>query len=97
MAVDYQEVNLQLDGTVIQLTYQPMLFQKLGGQKYFAKVDNLWGYHQLRLEQESSEVTATYHTMGCPSFPGLPIQNFDTTWRISSQNGSRNTSRLLSE
>jgi hypothetical protein len=41
MAVDYREVNLQLDGTANQLPYQPMLFQKLGGQKYFAKVDNL--------------------------------------------------------
>ena len=47
MAVDYREVNLQLDGTVNQLPYQPMQFQKLGGQKYFAKVDNQWVYHQL--------------------------------------------------
>ena len=39
MAVDDLEVNLQLDGITNQLTYQPMLFQKLGGQKYFTKVD----------------------------------------------------------
>jgi len=55
MTVDYREVNL-LDGTANQLPYQPMLFQKLGGQKYFAKVENLWGY-QLRLEDESSKFT----------------------------------------
>ena len=35
-----------------------MILQKLGDQKYFAKVDNRWGYHQLRLEKESSKVTA---------------------------------------
>jgi hypothetical protein len=72
MAVDYREINLQLDGTANQLPYQPMLFQKLGGQKYFAKVDNLWGYHQLRLEDESSKVTAiiipwgVYRFLACP-------------------------------
>ena len=65
MAVDYREVNLQLDGTANQLPYQLMLFQKLGGQKYFAKVDSLWGYHQLRLEDERLKVTAIiYHTRG---------------------------------
>ena len=58
MVVDYREVNLQLDGTANQLPYQPMLFKKLGGQKYFAKVGNQWRYHQLRLEDESSKVTA---------------------------------------
>ena len=46
--------------------------QKLGGQKYFAKVDNLWGYHQLRLEAESSKITAiitpwgVYRFLACP-------------------------------
>ena len=30
MAVDYREVNLQLDGTANQLPYKAMLFQKLG-------------------------------------------------------------------
>ena len=40
-----------------------MLFQQLGGMQYFAKVDNLWGYYQLRLDEESSRVTVI--TMGC--------------------------------
>ena len=61
MAVTYREVNLQLDGTVNQLPYQPMTFQKLGGQKYFAKVDNLRGYHPLRLEEEISKVQQLSH------------------------------------
>jgi len=63
---------LQLDGTANKLLYQPMLFQKLDGQKYFAKVDNLWGYHQLRLEDKISKVTAiitpwgVYRFLVCP-------------------------------
>ena len=29
-----------------------------GGQNYFAKVDNLWEYHQLKLAEDSIKVTA---------------------------------------
>ena len=72
MAVDYREVNLQLETTANQLPYQPTLFQCLGGQTYFAKVDNLWGYHQLKLAENSSKVTAiitpwgVYRFLACP-------------------------------
>ena len=41
MAVDYREVNLELDGPANQpIPYQPMSFIKLSGQKSFVKVDN---------------------------------------------------------
>ena len=95
MAVDYREVNLQLNGTANQLPYQPMLFQKLGGQKYFSKVDNLWGYHQLRLEDDNSKVTAipgVYRFLAFPfgistapgEYHGLEwsIKSFRTTWKL---------------
>ena len=58
MAFDYREVNMQLDATANQLPYQPTLFQRLGGQRFYVKVDNLWVYHQLRLTEDSSKVTA---------------------------------------
>ena len=76
MAVDYREVNLQLDGTANQLPY-------------FAKVDNLWGYHQLRLEDESSNVTAIITPWGVYRFLACPfgMRCFDSARRISSQNG----------
>jgi len=46
-----------------------MKFQKLGDQKYFANVDILWGvHHQLRLEDESSKVTAIITPWGVYSF-----------------------------
>ena len=95
MAVDYREVNLQLDGTANQLPYQPMLFQKLGGQKYFAKVDNLWGYHQLRLEDESSRVTAIITPWGVYRFLACPFGI--STGRVSGQNGPSYPSGLLSQ
>ena len=57
MTVNYREVNLQLETTANQLPYQSTLFQCLEGQNYFAKVDNLWGYHQLNLAENSSKVT----------------------------------------
>jgi hypothetical protein len=72
MAVDYREVNQQLISTANQLPYQPTLFKALGGKKYFAKVDNLWGYHQLKLSDESSKITAiitpwgVYRFLACP-------------------------------
>jgi Reverse transcriptase (RNA-dependent DNA polymerase) len=41
---------------------------KLGGQKYVAKVDNLWGYHQLRLSYESSKIMAVITPWGGTDF-----------------------------
>ena len=70
--MDYREVNMQLEATSNQLPYQPTLFQRLGGQRFYAKVDNLWGYHQLRLTEDSSKVTAIitpwgdYRFLACP-------------------------------
>jgi hypothetical protein len=60
MAVDSRKVNQQLVTTADLLPFQETLFHALRGQKYFAKVDNLWGYHQLHLEEESSKVTAVF-------------------------------------
>ena len=40
MEVDYREVNQYLRVSASQLPYQDMLFRQLGGQQYFAKVDN---------------------------------------------------------
>ena len=72
MSVDYREVNMQFVTTANQIPYQPTLFQCLGEQIYFAKVDNLWGYHQLKLTEDSSKVTAiitpwgVYRFLACP-------------------------------
>jgi len=59
-------------GTTAKQLYQPTLFQCLGGQTYFAKVDNLWGYHQLKIAENSGKVTSimtpwgVYRILACP-------------------------------
>ena len=58
MAVDYREVNMQLEATVNQLLLSTYFVSEIGGQRFYAKVDNLWGYNQLRLTDDSSKVTA---------------------------------------
>ena len=65
MAVDYPEMNQFLRVSVNQLPYQDKLFQQLGGQLYYAKVDTLWGYHQFKLDQQSSRVRAIITPQGC--------------------------------
>ena len=73
MAVDYREVNQYLRVSANQLPYQDMLFQQLDGQQYSAKVDNLWGHHQLRLDKESSRVTAIITPWGVNRFLAFPF------------------------
>ena len=58
IAVDYREVNQFFRVSANQQLYKDILFQQLPGQVYHAKVDNLWGYHQLKLDKASSRVTA---------------------------------------
>jgi hypothetical protein len=62
MAVDYREVNQQLDTTANQLPYQSTLFQQLGGQKCFAKVDN-----------EGSKIMAVITSWGVYRFSACPF------------------------
>ena len=66
--VDYREVNQYLRESANQLPCQDMLFQQFGGQKYFAKMDNLCGYHQIRLDKESSDVAAIITPWGVNRF-----------------------------
>jgi len=81
MAVDYREVNQHLNVSANQLPYQDMLFQQLGGPQYYTTVHNLWGYHQLRLDKESSKVIAiitpwgVYRFLTCPfGISTVPIE-----------------------
>jgi len=79
MAVDYREVNMQLEATANQLPYQPTFFQILSRQPFYAKMDNIWGYHQLRLTEDSSIVTAIINPWGVIDF-GVPFRYVYSTW-----------------
>ena len=58
VAVDYRELNALIKPTANQLPYQKLLFSKLAQQKYFAKVDNLSGYYQLKLTERAKKYCA---------------------------------------
>ena len=73
MAVDYCEVNQFLKVSANQLPYQNMLFQQLTGQNFHTKIDNLWEYHQLKLPDESSKVTAIITPFGVYLFLAYPF------------------------
>ena len=49
MTVDYREVNLQLESTANQLPYQPILFQRLGGQQVLGITNSVY----LKIAQKS--------------------------------------------
>jgi hypothetical protein len=55
LAVDYRQLNDCILPTANQLTYQETLFQQLCHQTYFAKLDNLWGFHQLKLTERAQQ------------------------------------------
>ena len=78
MAVDYWEVNRFSRVSATQLPYQDMIFQLLVGQLYYVKVDNLWGYHQLKLNQQNSRVTAIIIPWAVYRFLSF-LWNFDGT------------------
>ena len=86
MAVDYRDVNMQLEPTANQLPYQSSLFQRLGGQQFFAKVYNLWP--RLRLAEDSSKVTAIItpwkyiSVWHAHSVSQLPRVNIRQGWRM---------------
>ncbi|NJO65355.1 MAG: hypothetical protein HC836_46865 [Richelia sp. RM2_1_2] len=55
LAVDYRELNAVIKPTANQLPYQKLLFSTLANQKYFAKIDNLYGYYQLGLTERAKK------------------------------------------
>jgi hypothetical protein len=56
LAVDYRELNNIIIETAHQLPYQQTLFECLAGKRYYAKLDNLYGYHQLPLTEEAQRL-----------------------------------------
>jgi hypothetical protein len=62
LAVDYSELNMCILLTAHQLPLMVMLFAELAGQTFFAKLDCLWGFHQLRLTERARK----YCSMNTP-------------------------------
>ena len=49
------------------------LFPVLAGQQYYAKVDNLWGYHQLKIREVDQDNTAVITPWGLFKFTRVPF------------------------
>ena len=85
MKVDYREVNRFLRVSANQL-HQDILFQQLEGQLDCANVDNLWRYHQLNFDQQSSKVTAIITPRGVCRFYLVPWEFQLSRWtRVAHQ------------
>jgi len=75
--VNYREVNMQLDSTAKSIAISAYFISKIEGQRFYAMVDNLWDYHQLRLTENSSKVTDIINP-----WEGLQI-SFVSNWYIN--------------
>ena len=81
LAVDYRELNSNIKYTASQIPNMKSKFPLLSGQQYFAKMDNLFGYHQWRVSPDSKDLTCIATPIGtfvynfCPfgisTAPGL--------------------------
>ena len=79
LAVDYRELNSNIKYTASQIPNMKSKFPLLSGQQYFAKMDNLFGYHQWRVSPDSKDLTCiaigTFVYNFCPfgisTAPGL--------------------------
>jgi hypothetical protein len=56
--VDFKELNDCIDYDVNTIPYTKQFYPCLRGKKYFSKLDNLWGFHQLILTPESQQYCA---------------------------------------
>lgn len=73
LAVDYRELNkvLMMPGGTL-LNYEE-LFPYLRGKQYYAKLDNVQGFHQLRLTEEASWLTVINTPAGLYRWQFLPF------------------------
>lgn len=73
LAVDYRQLNEVIEPYAGQLPYMQTLFTALAGNQWFAKVDNLWGYYQLVLEENSRACTTIVTPWGMFQFNRCPF------------------------
>jgi hypothetical protein len=76
MAVDYREVNQQLDTTANQLPFQQTLFHALKVRSISLK----WiTYGDITLRKREQQGNSSYHTLRCILVPIVPFWNFNCT------------------
>ena len=62
--MDYRDLNLQIEKTCRPLSGTNEVIDSLEGNMYFSNIDHLSGYFQMRLEEESQNLTAFITPLG---------------------------------
>lgn len=73
IAVDYRELNAQLSPFAGSIPDVHALFPYLAGKAYYAKLDNLSGYHQLRVAESDQHLTTITTIWGLYRFTRCPF------------------------
>jgi hypothetical protein len=73
MAVDYRELNKIIEDFAGSVPGMKSLFPFMANRKYYAKMDNLWGYHQLKVVEEDQHLLAIITPFGLYKWTRLPF------------------------
>jgi hypothetical protein len=73
MAVDYRELNSQLAPFAGSIPDVHSLFPFLANKRYYAKLDNLWGYYQARVAESDQHLTTITTIWGLFRFTRCPF------------------------
>eukprot|EP00595_Chromulina_sp_UTEXLB2642_P002028 CAMPEP_0196762882 /NCGR_PEP_ID=MMETSP1095-20130614/3014_1 /TAXON_ID=96789 ORGANISM="Chromulina nebulosa, Strain UTEXLB2642" /NCGR_SAMPLE_ID=MMETSP1095 /ASSEMBLY_ACC=CAM_ASM_000446 /LENGTH=1512 /DNA_ID=CAMNT_0042114961 /DNA_START=95 /DNA_END=4633 /DNA_ORIENTATION=- len=73
LAVDFRQLNENIIPVSNQLPYMKTFFVELGGNKYYALMDNLFGYYQLLIAESSQGLTAIITPWGNYVFTRCPF------------------------
>jgi hypothetical protein len=73
MAVDYRELNKIIIDFAGNIPSMKSLFPHLAKKKYYAKVDNLWGYHQLKVHPDDQDLLTIITPFGLFKWTRTPF------------------------
>ncbi|GBG81723.1 hypothetical protein CBR_g32714 [Chara braunii] len=84
LCIDYRKLNAQTIRNAGPLPHIDDLLERLGGAKFFSKLDLKSGYHQLEIRKEDRYKTADLDTRFMSTFWTALMQESDTTVKPSS-------------
>ena len=73
MAVDYRQLNTIIEDFAGNIPGMKSLFPYLANKCYFAKLDNLWGYHQLKVKDTDQDLLAIITPFGLFKWTRCPF------------------------
>jgi hypothetical protein len=73
VAVDYRQLNDNIEPFGGNLPNMKSSFPYVAGNKYYGKMDNLWGYHQLLADSADQDLTTIITPFGLFKFTRCPF------------------------